>query len=128
MSDADLPRRRLTLTHWREHRWVTTAAPAGAALGTWLVLVLLALPIRHRFGPHALSAGHQALPLALGVLLVLGAGILLIRRPVTPVLAGVLLGAMAGWVSFSLLVILAGTPFPSGGMYGDCGRTVAAAQ
>jgi hypothetical protein len=105
-----------------------TVTPALAALGTWLLFVALALPIRRHFASYALSVRDQVLPLSVGVLLVLAAGAILVRRPIRPVTAGVLLGAMAGWVSFALLVILAGTPFPSGGMYGDCGRTVAAAQ
>jgi len=109
-------------------RLVAGGVPAAAAFGTWLLFVLIAIPIRRHFGPHALSARTQVLPLGVGVLLVLAAAALVVRRPIRPVVAGVLLGAMAGWVSFSILVILAGTQFPAGGMYGDCGRTVAAAQ
>jgi len=123
-------RRRLSLPAWRlpESGWLTTLTPAAAAFGTWLLFVLIAIPVRHVAGGHALSARTQVLPLAVGVLLVLAAGALIVRRPIGPVLAGVLLGAMAGWVSFSILVILSGTQFPAGGMYGDCGRTVAAAE
>ncbi|MDQ1747453.1 MAG: galactan 5-O-arabinofuranosyltransferase [Frankiaceae bacterium] len=109
-------------------RVTAAGVPAAAAFGTWLLFVLIAIPVRHHFGAHALSARTQVLPLGLGVLLVLAAAALVVRRPISPLVAGILLGAMAGWVSFSILAILAGTQFPAGGMYGDCGRTVAAAQ
>jgi hypothetical protein len=99
-----------------------------AAFGTWLLFVLIAFPIRHHVASDALSVRTQVLPLGLGVLIVLTAGLLIARRPMQPVVAGVLLGLAAGWVSFTLLIALSGTPFGAGGMYGDCCRTAAAAE
>lgn len=128
--DPKQTHRRLSLPTWQlpERGWLATITPAVAAFGTWLFFVLIAIPLRHHFGAIALSPRTQVLPLALGVLLALAAGALIVRRPIGPLLSGILLGAMAGWVSLSILVILSGTQFPAGGMYGDCGRTVAAAQ
>lgn len=111
--------RRLDVERW---------TPPLAAFGTWLLFVLLAFPVRHHFASYPLSVRAQVLPLGLGILLVLAAGLLVARRPIQPVLAGVLLGLAAGWVSFTILVALSGTPFGEGGMYGDCGRTAAAAE
>jgi hypothetical protein len=133
---AEQTHRRLPTWRWRPtwqwlptgERWTSVGLPAVAAIGTWLLFVLIAIPIRHASAAHALNVRNQVLPLGVGVVLVLAAAVLLVRRPIGPVLAGVMLGAMAGWVSFSVLIILAGTQFPAGGMYGDCGRTVAAAQ
>lgn len=113
---------------WYRRYDIERLTPALAAFGTWIFFVLIAMPIRHHFASEALSVRAQVLPLGLGVLIVLAAFLLIARRSMQPVVAGVLLGLAAGWVSFTILITLSGTPYGIGGMYGDCGRTAAAAE
>jgi hypothetical protein len=111
------------------HRFLAMpVAPAILAVVIWLFAIGAGLVVRHRDAMHALHVDVQVLPLAVGVVLALAVAATIALRPVTPALAGVFLGLLAGWISFQLLVTLAGTPYGIGSIYGDCGRTVAAAE
>jgi hypothetical protein len=113
---------------WTRSGRAVAGSPAVVAVATWLVFVAVAMAARRRAAGHALHIDVQVLPLAVGVVIALGVAIAVALRRVTPRVAGLFLGLLAGWVSFTLLVTLAGTPYGIGSVYGDCGRTVAAAQ
>lgn len=104
------------------------AVPGLVAVAVWGCFCAAGLLVRATQATHALRVGVQVLPLAAGIVLAVAAAVAVGRRQVTPVLAGVLLGALAGWVSFALFTALAGTPYGIGALTGDCGRTVAAAE
>ncbi|MDQ1684544.1 MAG: galactan 5-O-arabinofuranosyltransferase [Frankiaceae bacterium] len=103
-------------------------APALSAVLVWLAFVGAGLIVRHEVAARALHVDVQTTPLAVGFVLVIAVALVVWRRGVTPALAGVFLGLLAGWVSFQFLISLAGTPYGIGSVYGDCGRTVAAAE
>lgn len=102
--------------------------PPAVALGLWAALAVVGLALRPALAAGALHPSHQALPLAVGATLVLvGAG-WLAARGLGDLGSGVVLGLGGGWVSFTVLTVLAGTPIGIGGLVSDCGRTAAAAE
>jgi hypothetical protein len=109
-------------------RRASALTPFAVALGAWALLAALGVLARHHVAHDALSPGPQALPLALGLTLLMGTLAWGVWRGVTPRFGALALGLAGGWVTFTVLVVLAGTPYGIGGPLGDCGRTLVAAE
>ncbi|HEU4676431.1 MAG TPA: arabinofuranosyltransferase [Motilibacteraceae bacterium] len=109
-------------------RRLEPAVPGVLAVLVWAALTLAGALVRPHLAEHALDVRTQTLTLAVGVTGCLLAAGWTAWRGLGPRGAGVLLGLLAGWLSFTVLVTLSGTPFGLGGTASDCGRTIAAAE
>jgi hypothetical protein len=102
--------------------------PGLLAVAVWALFVIAAVALRGRLSHIALSASAQTLSLAVGGTAVVALAGWIAWRALGERGAGVSLGILGGWVSFTVLTVLSGTPYGIGGLVGDCGRSAAAAE
>lgn len=124
-QSGDDPNRRRLRPGWPPR----APRPDGvAAVATWAVSLVLAAVLVHEADLNPFTYSGALMPAGVGA--AVGALLLVLvgRRPTSELLAGVTLGAYAGWVGLVMLSALHGTPYGYDGLSSDEGRLVAQAM